>query len=298
MNDAPDWPPADINPSDTDRILKIENALLEMAGGPAEFQVEMVSLIRLAIDEVIDPGRSGRFRFSELEQTEKAYIGVRTEILFRNKFSLERGALDVVIAGEDVDIKNTTTKSWMIPTHSIEKPCLLIRSNVGSDPGDCSVGLVIARQSYMRPSANQDKKTSFSSAHLDKIKWMFRDQKFPPNILEGLNEEEWRSILSLSSGQKRVAALFEKIQRLPVPRQIVEGVARQQDAMKRVRINGGARDLTEPKGLFILSYRQQGSFIRRLGLPGADQSSFISITPQNNAERSIISEYLASEKRS
>lgn len=291
------WPPSDINPHDTSRILKIEGALLEMAGGPQDFQLEMVSLIRLAIDEVIDPGRSGRFRFSELDQTEKAYIGVRTEILFRNKFSLERGTLDVVIAGEDVDIKNTTTKSWMIPTHSIEKPCLLIRSNVRTDPGHCSVGLVIARQAYMRTSTNQDKKTSFSSTHLDKIKWLFQDQDFPPNILEGLTENEWRNILALSSGQKRVAALFEKVQRLPVPRQIVEGVARQQDAMKRVRINGGARDLTEPNGLYILSYRQQGSFIRRLGLPSADQSSFISIAPRNEAELSIIFEYLESENR-
>lgn len=291
------WPPSDINPLDVERIRKIRNSLLQMAGGQEEFQLEMVSLIRLAIDEVIDPGRSGRFRFSELEQTEKAYIGVRTEILFRNKFSLERGALDVVIAGEDVDIKNTTTKTWMIPTHSIEKPCLLIRSNVTSDPGDCSVGLVIARQSYMRPSSNQDRKTSFKANHLDKIRWLFEKESFPPNILEILTEEEWRSILTLGSGSRRVAALFEKIQRLPVPRQIVEGVARQQDAMKRVRVNGGARDLTEPNGLYILSYRQQGLYIRRLGLPEADQSSFISIRPVNDLEKSIIKEYLKSEKR-
>jgi hypothetical protein len=212
--------------------------------------------------------------------------------LFRNEFSLERGALDVIIAGEDVDIKNTTRGQWMIPTHSVDKPCLLIRSEPESDPGICSTGLAIARSEYLNDGANQDKKKTFKAAHTNKIKWLFIDSPFPRNQLEQLSDQQKAEILLASSGKERVAKLFFAIQRTPIPRHIVEAVARQTDAAKRVRRNGGARDVTELQGLFILSYDQQNRWIKALGLPPCTKGEFISIRPETSQEKRLISEML------
>lgn len=284
---------APIPPEDFRRLTKVQNWLWQEEGGAAQFEKTMVRLVRQGIDEVIDTARSGRFTFNELDPTEKAYIGVRVEILFRSHFSLERGSLDVRIAGEDIDIKNTTKTQWMIPTHSVGKMCLLVRSNLLADPGYCSMGLCIARPEYLNSGANQDKKKTISAANRDKIVWLFQESSYPSNVLESISETDRKLMLELSSGQKRVARLFELIQRMPVPRHIVEGVARQTDAAKRVRKNGGARDLTEPEGLYILSHDQQRSFIEALGLPQTLLGDYISLVPKDQFERDIIDEYLA-----
>lgn len=289
---APEWPPIDLPTEDAERILKIQRELLEISNGSSGFVTMMTSLVRLAIDEVIDPGRSGRLRFSELETTEKAYIGVRTEILFRNEFSLERGKLDVVIAGEDVDIKNTTRGQWMIPTHSVGKPCLLIRSEPEADPGTCSVGLAIARAEYLTEGANQDKKRNFKAVHSNKILWMFKDSPFPKNVLDQLTEDQRRSILGPKSANERVANLFLLIQRTPIPRHIVEAVARQTDAAKRARGNNGARDIVEPLGVYILNFHQSNRWIKELRLPECRRGEFISFRPETQQEFAIVERYL------
>ena len=286
------WPPEDMPQSDVRVVLEIRDELYRLASGEASFERSMVKLVRQAIDEVIDTARSGRFLFDELETTEKAYVGVRTEILFRNEYSLERGLLDVVIAGHDVDIKNTTRGTWMIPTHSVGKACLLIKSEPQVDPGSCSVGLTIAHERYLNVGANQDKKRTFKAIHRDKILWLFQGAEFPGNVFEQLSAPVRRQVLGAPSGASRVALLFEALQRVPVPRHVVEAVARQTDAAKRVRRNGGARDLTEPKNLYIFSYDQQRRWIEQFDLPACSKGDYISLTPQTDKEREIIAVYL------
>lgn len=279
------------------RLNTIRSELFRIAGSRQAFQQDTLDLVRLAIDEVIDTARSGRFRFDELDSTEKAYIGVRVEILFRSKFSLERGKLDVVIAGEEVDIKNTTSGTWMIPTHSVDKPCLLIRSKLKTDPGTCSVGLAIARKEYLNAGQNQDRKRTFQSRHSDKIVWLFNEEPFKKNVLDGLSDGDRRAVLIEGSAARRLATLFKLIQRQPVPRHVVEAIARQQDPMKRLRRNGGARDYTEPEGIFILSFDQHRRWIEQLGLDGCTRGDIISLTPRTSAEELVIEQYLA-ERRS
>ncbi|WP_164902829.1 NaeI family type II restriction endonuclease [Rhizobium sp. WSM1325] len=48
-------------------------------------------------------------------------------------------------------------------------------------------------------------------------------------------------------GTNRVAALFDKIQRRPISRHQVQAVAQQSDYMRRIRRNGGARDILAPQ---------------------------------------------------
>ena len=108
---------------------RLELALLKQAGGFDKFQPEFPKLIREAIDEVIDTPRTGRVHASELEKTEKTYIGTKVEILVRNFFHLPKGILDLTIDGLDVDVKNTLGNAWMIPPEAVGKPCILVASD-------------------------------------------------------------------------------------------------------------------------------------------------------------------------
>src|SRR5690606_36087339 len=106
----------------------IEAALIRQAGGVDKLRHDLPILIRAAIDEVIDAPRTGRVHASELEKTEKTYIGTKVEILVRNYFRLPKGILDLRIAGYDVDVKNTLGSTWMIPREATGKPCILVAS--------------------------------------------------------------------------------------------------------------------------------------------------------------------------
>ena len=92
----------------------------------------------------------------------------------------------------------------MIPTHSVGKACLLIRSEPLSDPGNCSAGLAIAHAKYLNSGANQDKKRTFRAADKDKILWLFEAAEFPGNIFDRLSVSEGSRI---SSARKRGMSL-------------------------------------------------------------------------------------------
>jgi len=85
-------------------VKRLESALLKEAGGLEKLKQELPALIRAAIDEVIDAPHTGRVHVSELEKTEKTYIGTKVEILVRDFFRLPKGILDLTIDGLDVDV--------------------------------------------------------------------------------------------------------------------------------------------------------------------------------------------------
>src|SRR4051794_22467947 len=88
----------------------------ERAGEGLDLETVFARAIRQAIDEVIDGARTGRYRYSDLERQEKAYIGTRIEIVVRTELGLQReGKLDTVIEGHEVDFKWTARGNWMIP---------------------------------------------------------------------------------------------------------------------------------------------------------------------------------------
>ena len=62
-----------------------------------------------------------------------------------------------------------------------------------------------------------------------------------------------QAIMDAGGGTIRLAALFEAVQNKPISRVIVQAIAQQDDYMKRIRRNGGARDILAPKGIAILS---------------------------------------------
>jgi hypothetical protein len=275
--DSPGAPlPADH--ADHGLLSPIVDAILDQSGGLAGFALDVPLLIRRAVDEVIDTARTNRFTLSETEKTEKTSLGTKIEILFRHHLRFGKGRiLDLSVRGAEVDIKNTMGGNWAIPLEAVGRPCILIKENERT--ARCSVGLIIANDAYLNPGKNRDRKRTISKVGLQNVWWLLRDYPYPPNIWESMPLATRDAIMSAGGGTDRVAALFTEVQQRAVSRTTVEHVAQQKDAMKRIRRNGGARDVLAPKGIAILWGQKDRALIAELGLPLITQDDFISYKP-------------------
>jgi Restriction endonuclease NaeI len=259
---------------DFEIVKRLESALVKQAGGLGKLKQELPALIREAIDEVIDTPRTGRVHASELEKTEKTYIGTKVEILVRNFFHLPKGILDLTIDGLDVDVKNTLGDTWMIPPEAVGKPCILVASD--EEKRTCFFGIFVASLDNLTSGLNQDKKRSISAVGFANIHWLLIDEPYPESFWSKLGVKKTRAIMRGGSGNERIAELFRSAQGIPVHRDIVQAVAQQKDYMKRLRKNGGARDMLAAESIAILSGKYDGLLIRRLKLPAVGPDEFIS----------------------
>lgn len=270
-------------------IQPVVAAILKHARGWDRFAENVSQLLRRGVDEVIDTARTNRFVLSETEKTEKTYLGTKIEILFRAFLKLPKGRLlDLSVDGVEVDIKNTMGSNWAIPEEAHSKLCILIRES--EKRAIYSVGIILAELKYLNPGANKDQKRTISALGLQNVWWIVRDASYPPNIWEVLSPETRNEIMQAGAGSKRVAALFEKLQRKPIARATVADVAQQHDALKRVRRNGGARDLLAPKGIAILYGKYDRQLAIDLNLPALRHDEFISYTPQTSFEKDLLRE--------
>jgi hypothetical protein len=265
----------------------IARALVESAGGYEAFSTAVPQLFRNALDEVIDAPRTGRFTLSETEKTEKTYLGTKVEIFLRQFLKLPKGKiLDLSVAGVEVDIKNTVGSNWSIPIESIDHPALLVRLN--EKRALCDVGLVVVRDAYLNAGSNRDSKRGIAAASASNIWWLLSQHPFPPNFWEVLPPEDRAAILEPKAATQRLAVLFEKIQRMPISRKQVQAVARQLDYMKRLRKNGGARDVLRAKGIALLSGTYHQDVIAKLGLGPISSEEFISVCAKNTREEALL----------
>jgi hypothetical protein len=252
---------------DYDDLAALETDLLRAVNGRELFEEKLRSFFRSAIDEVIDTARTGRFFLKDLEKTEKTYLGTKFENLLRDWLQVPRGVvLDLLIGGREVDVKSTTggKSDWMIPREAIDQFCVLLRVN--EELSKCAVGLARARPTYLRSSTNQDKKTSFSAAGTANIWWLVSDFDYTPNFWLLINKDLRERIMNSGKGTKRLATLFENCLGMPISRVQVAAVAAQDDFMKRLRKNGGARDLLAPKGIAILYSETDRLLMQKLSL--------------------------------
>jgi hypothetical protein len=289
-----------VRPSKDDDLTlidRLKQAIFKSARGVENFDRQIPPLLRRAIDEVIDSPRTGRFTVDELEKTEKTYLGTKVEILLRNWLRFPKGkVLDLLIDGVEVDVKNTMADSWMIPIEAVGLPCLLVRTD--EKLARFSIGLIIARPEYLRPGVNRDGKKGISSAGQQSIQWLLRDAQYPQNIWNNFSQEIRTKIVQPKSGTKRVAALFSYVQEKPISRSHILAVAPQKDAMKRIRKNGGARDLLAEDGIALLSGNYDKELISALGLAPCEKDEFISYTPKTERERSLLREKGLASSRS
>jgi hypothetical protein len=249
--------------------------------------VDIPQLFRRAIDEVIDAPRTNRFTLSETEKTEKTYLGTKIEILLRAHLGLPKGRiLDLAIGGVETDVKNTMGGNWTIPMEAFGHPCLLLREN--EKTATCSIGMIIARDAYLNPGQNRDAKRSFSVAGLRNVWWLLRDHPYPPNFWESMPLKQRQAIMNSGGGTARLAALFKTNQRRAISRLLVQSVAQQEDYMKRIRRNGGARDVLAPQGIAILWGQADRTLIHELKLGPVGPDEFISYEPTSAAEIALL----------
>lgn len=235
-------------------------------------------ILRNSLDEVIDMPRTQRFSIDELEKTEKTYIGTKVEIVFRDTFELKKEKkLDLLVEGQEVDVKNTIGRNWTIPIEATDEICVLLQTN--DNKSSFCVGLIICRDRVLNQGKNRDGKRTISKAGKSEILWLIENGELPKNFFLHMDQSLRNEILSSKGGARRLASLFRNFKNEIITRRLVECVARQKDYMKRIRGNGGARDILSPEGLRILwgGNKSDKEELESLGFQGLTTEHFVCI---------------------
>lgn len=184
-------------------------------------------------------------------------------------------------AGSEVDIKCTVLKDWMIPREAIDELCLVVR--IDDRKSKFWIGVVRASEAILRRGKNRDQKVSISAEGKKAIQWIVEEGDLPRNLLAELDVADRERILGQTSGQARVTELFRTVLGRPVPRTVIETVARQKDPMKRVR---DARIELEDEGILLLGH--QGDHPRiaaSLGFEPPKKGEILAVRPLSGPSR-------------
>ncbi|MEP5154978.1 NaeI family type II restriction endonuclease [Planktotalea sp.] len=289
--------PSDVIPGhpDFEALSEIRDGIFKLASGGETVRRAFPQAIRDAIDFVLDPIRTGRTELHELDNVEKTFVGLKIEHYVRDFLGAPKGVRDLVIDGQDVDIKNTLDNSWMIPpeTYAHEDPCLVITSK--EDESTCWMGVMLARQEYLN-APNRDGKRGVKSGAVRNILWLVEGADYPPSVWRDFDMAQFNELRKLQPGTLRAATFFRNNIDTVVPREVVQALLHDQlDPLKRLRKNQGARGVLEPKGIALLS----GSFGRKvlnaLGRAEIANDAFLAITPRTDDERRALIELGAIE---
>ena len=267
----------DASHPDAATLFKIRDAIVSRAGGLKNLKNALPSLIADATDFVIDPVRTARTSVAELDSVEKTFIGLKVEHFFRDFVDLPKGVRDLRVDGLDLDIKNTVGTTWMIPpeTYRQEEACLLIAS--ASVRNTCSLGIMIARDRYLT-KPNRDKKRGVSKEGRRNILWLVDQEPLPESRWVGFDMMRFRELRKIRGGTIRAAAFFSENLGKRIHRTVIQSLLfDQQDFMKRLRKNGGARDLLARKGILLLSGAYDADKARRLGVGVLQSDEFIAV---------------------
>lgn len=249
-------------------LMAVRKWLINRAGGATKIHSFFERIIRRAIDEVIDGGRTGRWEISQLEKTEKTYIGTKVEILLRHELEAEKGErLDLLIEGSEVDVKMTIGDNWMIPTEALGQLCLLVKGN--DEKGQFAVGLLRMVPGCVTSGGNKDGKVSVSAQGKKQIDWLVPEFQLKRNFLSSLTETERDKIMAHKRGQARVTELLKTISGRLIPRLAIETLGQQDDPMRRLRANGGAQESLAENGIVVLAgdWVLHREIAREKGLP-------------------------------
>ncbi|WP_432245738.1 NaeI family type II restriction endonuclease [Arthrobacter sp. G.S.26] len=211
----------------------------------------MAKVFRSTFDQLYDGQHTGRYSVEQLFKTEKTHFGTLIEINLQREFNIADGSvLDFTIAGSEVDCKYSHTGAWMLPIESFDQ--IIVVAQADDRKSVWSVGVVRAAEANRRTSENRDKKTGLNALGRSQIVWVFKDAQMQPNALLQLPPSAVSKIMAGRSGQARVNELFRWATNTRLSRNIIATVAQQDDYMKRVRYNGGARSALRPEGYLIL----------------------------------------------
>ena len=238
----------------------------------------MATTIRNTLDQLYDGQHTGRYRWDQLHKTEKTHCGTLVEINLQRDFFFRDGIkLDYEIAGHEVDCKYSQSMGgWMIPNEAHNELCLVLTAS--DTAARWSAGVVRMTDENLGAGRNRDAKRSMSLSGRDGIRWLQHDAELPPNILLALSQEEVDKILHAGSGQRRINQLFRTVQGQRITRGVIATVAQQDDYMKRVRENGGARTHLRREGIVVLGdYQAHRRIAHDLGIAEPLRGECVSI---------------------
>jgi hypothetical protein len=234
-------------------------------------------VLRDTIDQLLNGEVTGRYDWKTLFKTEKTHAGTLVEINLQREFRFADGdAMDYQIADVDVDCKYSQQfGGWMIPPEAMDHLCLLAWAD--DYKSLWSVGLVRIRNEWLNTGNNRDLKITIKAEHRDKIRWLWRDEALPENVLLHMDTADRAAVFASDSGQRRLNELFRRAQRRRIGRNVVRTVAQQKDYMKRVRGNGGSRSALSAEGILIMGdYASHREIAAQLGLPLPEEGEFVS----------------------
>lgn len=247
----------------------------------------MAMTIRNTLNQLYDGQHTGRYRWDQLHKTEKTHCGTLVEINLQRDFQFMDGVkLDYTIAGHEVDCKySQTSGGWMIPNEARGELCLVVTAD--DRASSWSAGVVRMTPERLRGSVNRDAKTGLNARGREEISWLHMESALPPNVLLQLDQQTVEAIFAPKSGQQRVNELFRRVQRRRITRGVIATVAQQDDYMKRVRENGGARSHLKGEGIVILGdYSAHQTLAKQLGITPPQRGECVStrLTPAEEGE--------------
>lgn len=282
-------PPSLVVPGHPDyEVLQRLHAEITERVGPNP-ESAFVELIVEAVEFVLDPVRTGRTEIRDLDNVEKTFVGLKVEHFLRDMFDAPKGLRDLVLAGHDVDVKTTISRSWswMIPpeTFRAEEPVLLIAADELSRKA--WMGLMVAHEAFLG-APNRDGKRGVLSAAYAHILWIATDVTWPPNRWHDIDMARFRELRTIRGGSRRAAMFFQENLRRIVHRRVIEALLfEQKDPMKRLRENNGAPDILLPKGIWLLSGTFNAPLLAKLGFSVASDE-FVAISPQSSEEERLL----------
>ncbi len=241
----------------------------------------VAQVIRSTFDQLYDGQRTGRYRWDQLFKTEKTHFGTLFEINLRRALAdviSDGSKLDYMIDGHEIDCKYSfQIGGWMLPPECIDELLLVCTANDANS--EWALGVIRARPRLLRPGKNRDLKTGLNHDGRQSIEWIHWGAELPPNVLLELDEETVANIFAKSSGQQRINTLFRTVTERRIGRNTVATVAQQDDYMKRVRYNGGARSALRDEGLIILGgdYSSHQRIAEQLGVEVPNPGEFVSV---------------------
>jgi hypothetical protein len=166
---------------------------------------------------------------------------------------------------------------WTLPPECFGE--LLLVCSADDENSEWALGVVRAAPEFLRGGANRDGKTGLNEEGRRSIAWPFLGASMAPNVLLQLEPEERDRVFSGRSGQQRVNELFRVATRRRVGRNAVATVAQQDDYMKRVRANGGARSALAAEGILIPGgdYESHRAIARALNIEVPEPGEFVSV---------------------
>ena len=290
---ASDWEP---DPLDGEGDPELRSVFAEMKEADPD-GARVGRLMRATLDQLYDGQRTGRYSWAHLHKTERTHFGTLFEINLRREFDdvINEGVkLDYRIAGFDVDCKfSQRMYGWMIPPEAMGH--LLVVGYVNDAAVELAFGVVRASAENCRTTANRDAKVQLNPRGRDAVRWLQRPGDLPPNVLLQCDAEDLAAIFEPRSGQKRVNELLRRVVARRIGRNTIATVAQQDDFMKRVRANGGARTLLKSEGFVVLGgdYANHRRVARELQVEVPEPGEVVSVRLAPASDDEPFATYLA-----